>query len=50
MSGAVLSHLAIGDEAKELFGPVLLLILTITSWYFRPAGRKMTVTLAGVKH
>ena len=28
MSGAVFSHLAIGDEAKELFGPILLLILT----------------------
>jgi uncharacterized membrane protein YphA (DoxX/SURF4 family) len=43
MSGAVLSHIALGDEAKELFGPVLLLILTIVSWYFRPAGRKFSM-------
>jgi DoxX-like family len=41
MPGAVFSHLACGDEAKEFFGPALLLILTIVSWYFRPAGRKI---------
>jgi hypothetical protein len=41
MSGAVFSHLAIGDEAKELFGPVLLIILTVVSWYFRPAERRV---------
>ena len=36
MTGAVFSHLAIGDGAIEFFGPVLLLVLTIVSWYFRP--------------
>jgi hypothetical protein len=41
MSGAVFSHLAKGDSAKEFFGPVLLLVLTIVSWYFRPESRKM---------
>lgn len=40
MSGAIISHLAMGDAAKEFFGPVLLLALTIVSWYFRPASRK----------
>ncbi|RZM28125.1 MAG: DoxX family protein [Pedobacter sp.] len=40
MSGAVFSHLAAGDGAKDFFGPVLLLILTFVSWYFRPADRK----------
>jgi uncharacterized membrane protein len=40
MSGAVFAHLAAGDGAKEFFGPVLLLILTVVSWYFRPAERK----------
>lgn len=40
MSGAVFSHLAVGDGAKEFFGPVLLLILTVASWYFRPLDRK----------
>ena len=44
MSGAVFSHIASGDAAKELFGPVLLLVLTGVSWYFRPAGRKLSET------
>jgi uncharacterized membrane protein YphA (DoxX/SURF4 family) len=41
LSGAIISHLASGDEAKELFGPILLFILTIISWYFRPSDRKL---------
>lgn len=41
MTGALFSHLAVGDAAKEFFGPTLLLILTVISWYFRPAGRKI---------
>lgn len=40
MSGAVVSHLAVGDSVKELFGPVLLIVLTIVSWYYRPENRK----------
>lgn len=46
MSGAVFSHLAVGDSAITFFGPCLLLALTVVSWYFRPADRKMsTLTL-----
>lgn len=41
MSGAIFSHAASGDGAKEFFGPALLLILTVVSWYFRPADRKI---------
>jgi uncharacterized membrane protein YphA (DoxX/SURF4 family) len=41
MSGAVFSHLIVGDEAKELFGPVLLIVLSVVSWYFRPADRRL---------
>lgn len=37
MSGAIFSHLVNGDGGIELFGPSLLLVLTILSWYFRPA-------------
>lgn len=40
MSGAVISHLACGDGATALFGPILLIVLTIFSWYYRPAERK----------
>ncbi|MBF4483211.1 DoxX family protein [Flavobacterium sp. CSZ] len=41
MSGAIFSHLACGDPLIALFGPTLLLILTIVSWYFRPLERKL---------
>lgn len=41
MSGAVFSHVAGNDPAKEFFGPILLLILTVISWYYRPADRKI---------
>jgi uncharacterized membrane protein YphA (DoxX/SURF4 family) len=41
MSGAIFSHVANGDEAKEYFGPTLLLVLTLVSWYFRPVDRKI---------
>lgn len=40
MSGAIVSHLAIQDAAVALFGPSLLIVLTIVSWYFRPVERK----------
>ena len=40
-SGAIFSHLASGDGAQGFFGPILLLILTVVSWYFRPADRKI---------
>lgn len=41
MSGAVFSHIAVGHPAKDLFGPLLLLVLTAVSWYFRPAERRL---------
>jgi uncharacterized membrane protein YphA (DoxX/SURF4 family) len=44
MSGAIFSHLAVADEAKEFFGPSLLLVLGFISWYFRPADRKLIST------
>lgn len=40
MTGALASHLIVGDEMITLVGPTLLLALTVTSWYFRPADRK----------
>lgn len=41
MSGAIISHLTIRDEVSTLFGPLLLLILTILSWYFRSSNREL---------
>jgi hypothetical protein len=40
MSGAAFSHIASGT-ANEIFPSLLLLALTIISWYFRPADRKI---------
>ncbi len=44
MSGAIFTHLAVADEASEYFGPALLLVLTILSWHFRPANRKIQLS------
>jgi hypothetical protein len=41
MSGAIFSHIAAGSSISQMGGPLLLLILTAISWYFRPAGRKI---------
>jgi uncharacterized membrane protein YphA (DoxX/SURF4 family) len=41
MSGAVFSHVALGDYLNEIFPSLLLLILTMVSWYFRTADRKI---------
>ena len=41
MSGAVFSHFASRDSVNEIFPSLLLLILTVVSWYFRPADRKI---------
>ncbi|SEJ24242.1 DoxX-like family protein [Dyadobacter sp. SG02] len=43
MSGAIISHMALGDPIGEVAPPLLLLVLTVISWYFRPAGRKLAV-------
>jgi hypothetical protein len=42
MSGAIFSHIASGNPMTEIFPALLLLVLTIISWYFRPAERKVT--------
>jgi uncharacterized membrane protein YphA (DoxX/SURF4 family) len=41
MSGAIISHIALGDSISEIFPSLLLLVLTIVSWYFRPSDRKI---------
>ena len=41
MSGAVFSHIAVGDPVNEVFPSLLLLVLTVVSWYFRPSDRKI---------
>ena len=41
MSGAIFSHIALGDSVIELLPALLLLVLTLASWYFRSANRKI---------
>jgi hypothetical protein len=43
MSGAIFSHLASGSAISEILPPVLLLVLTAVSWYFRPVSRKVVL-------
>ena len=40
MSGAAISHIAVGT-VNEIFPSLLLLVLTVVSWYFRPVERKI---------
>ena len=42
VTGAIFSHMAAGDAIVAIFPALLLLILTVVSWYFRPADRKIT--------
>ncbi|HEX2532611.1 MAG TPA: DoxX family protein [Chitinophagaceae bacterium] len=41
MTGAAFSHIAAGSPAAELYPSLLLLVLTVVSWYFRPADRRI---------
>jgi len=47
MSGAVFSHIASGDSLSENVPALLLLGLTVISWYFRPADRKILAVNQG---
>lgn len=40
MSGAIFSHIAVGNPFGKIAPPLLLLVLTVVSWYCRPADRK----------
>jgi hypothetical protein len=41
MSGGVFSRIASGDPINTILPLLLLLILTVVSWYFRPADRRI---------
>ena len=40
-TGAIFSHMASGDSAIAMLPALLLLVLTVVSWYFRPTSRRM---------
>ncbi|HEY0610033.1 MAG TPA: DoxX family protein [Chitinophaga sp.] len=41
LSGAAISHIVSGDPFSKTFPSLFLLVLTVISWYFRPADRKV---------
>lgn len=43
MTGAIFTHIAAGNSASEIFPSLLLLVLIVVSWYFRPSERKLTL-------
>lgn len=42
MTGALISHLAMGDAGKAIFGPLFQTVFILLSWYFRPSDRKIS--------
>ncbi len=45
MTGALASHLACSDyAASAILGPIFQTVFIITSWYFRPADRKIVLS------
>ena len=43
MSGAIVSHMYMEHGVKEIAPAVLLLVLTLVSWIFRPADRRVAL-------
>jgi len=41
MSGAFISHLAMGQSFMDAMPSLTLMVVTVLSWYFRPANRKL---------
>ena len=41
MSGATISRIISGDPMSKIVPSLLLLVLTVVSWYFRPVDRKL---------
>ena len=41
-TGATASHVWVGDHAKTLVGPLILVVLTVVSWALRPQPRRVS--------
>lgn len=42
MTGAAISHLAVGQPFVETIPALILLVAVVLSWYFRPTDRKIS--------
>ncbi len=45
-SGAAFSHIAAGNPLVETIPALILLVLTVVSWYFRPPSRRIVAIKA----
>lgn len=43
-TGAIASHLAVGDDFKALIAPIVFLLITTGSWALRPDSRKFDIS------
>lgn len=43
MSGAAISHIAVGQPFTEAMPSLFLLLITVLSWHFRPVDRKISL-------
>ena len=41
MTGAAISHIVVGNPLTDILPSLLLLLLSLLSWYFRPASRRL---------
>jgi uncharacterized membrane protein YphA (DoxX/SURF4 family) len=47
LTGAAVSHAAVGDSAAEIVVPLVFLALVIASWALRPEGRRLASPVSG---
>ena len=50
MSGAFFSHIASSNSLSEIFPSLILLIMIVVSWYFRPVDKKINPTNIRIVH
>lgn len=46
LTGALISHLVMGDGPGDVFPSIFILALMLISWYFRPESRKVNQWIA----
>lgn len=46
MTGALASHLFMGDTGSAIFGPLFQTVFVILSWHYRPASRRIKMSIA----
>ncbi len=50
MSGAFFSHIASGNSLSEVFPSLILLIIIVVSWYYRPVDKNINPTNTRIVH